>query len=103
MGIVNAKEILLKAVESNYAVGAFNVTSIMQMIAVIKAAEEMKSPLIIQTSVSPANMMGPEVVASAFRTLADKSEIPIVLHLDHCTDADFCKRCIDAGYTNIMM
>lgn len=103
MGSVNAREILLKATESKYAIGAFNVTSIIQMIAIVKAAEEMKSPLIIQTSESPAKMMGPEVVTAAYRVLADKADIPIVLHLDHCTNVDFCKRCIDAGYTSIMM
>ncbi len=103
MSISNTKELLLKATVGKYAVGAFNVTSIIQMVAVVEAAVEVNSPVIIQTSVSPSKQLGPELFGAAFRSIAEKAAVPVALQLDHCTDVDFCKRCVDAGYTSIMI
>jgi ketose-bisphosphate aldolase len=102
MTIVSAKEMLIKASKEKYAVGAFNITSVVQMIAVIEAAVEKNTPVIIQTSVTPAKFLKPEVVVAVFKALAQSVSIPVCLHLDHCTDVDFCKKCADLGYTNIM-
>jgi ketose-bisphosphate aldolase len=102
MAIVSAKEMLIKASKEKYAVGAFNITSVVQMGAVIEAAVEKNAPVIIQTSVTPAKFLKPELVVAVFRTLAQSAPIPVCLHLDHCTDVDFCKKCADLGYTNIM-
>jgi len=103
MAIVNAKEILIKATKEKYSVGAFNITNIIQMEAVVEAAVEKKAPLIIQVSVTPSKFLKPKVLAAVYRTLAESAPIPICLHLDHCTDVDFCRTCADAGYTNIMI
>lgn len=103
MAIVNARDILLKATEKKYAVGAFNITNILQMEAVIEAAVEKKAPLIIQTSVNPSQSIGPDVISAVYKTIADEAPIPICLHLDHCTEVEYCKKCADAGYTNIMI
>ncbi len=103
MSIANAREILLKATEGKYAVGAFNVTNIIQMEAVVEAAVDRKAPLIIQTSVTPSKFLDRHVFVAVYRALAASAPIPIALHLDHCRDVDYCKRCADAGYTNIMM
>jgi tagatose 1,6-diphosphate aldolase GatY/KbaY len=102
MTIVSAKEMLIKASKAKYAVGAFNITSVVQMGAIIEAAVEKNTPVIIQTSVTPAKFLKPEVVVAVFRALAQSVSIPVCLHLDHCTDVDFCKKCADLGYTNIM-
>lgn len=102
MTIVSAKEMLIKASEEKYAVGAFNITSVVQMAAVIDAASGKNAPVIIQTSVTPARFLSPEVVVAVFRAMSQSISIPVCLHLDHCTDVDFCKRCADLGYTNIM-
>lgn len=102
MTIVSAKQMLIKASKEKYAVGAFNITSVVQMIAVIEAAVEKNAPVIIQTSVTPAKFLKPEVVVAVFRALAQSVSIQVCLHLDHCTDVDFCKKCADLGYTNIM-
>ena len=102
MAIVSAKEMLFKASKEKYAVGAFNITSVVQMAAVIEAAVEKNTPVIIQTSVTPAKFLKPEVVVAVFRALAGSVSIPVCLHLDHCTDVEFCKKCADLGYTNIM-
>jgi tagatose 1,6-diphosphate aldolase GatY/KbaY len=103
MTIATAKEILLEATKGKYAVGAFNITSLVQLEAVIDAALETKSPVIIQTSVKPSQFYKPEVMVSIFRTLGESAAVPIALHLDHCTDVAYCKTCADAGYTNIMI
>jgi tagatose 1,6-diphosphate aldolase GatY/KbaY len=103
MSVVSAKQMLLKATEERYAVGAFNVTSMVQMQAVIEAAVNKRAPLIIQTSTAPAKFFGARAVAAMYRALAERAPIPVCLHLDHCTDAEFCKQCADAGYTNIMI
>ncbi len=103
MPIVNAREMLLEATEEKYAVGAFNVSNFIQMQAVIQAAVSNKSPVIIQTSVTPSRFRRPEVVASVFTAMAAEAPVPICLHIDHCNDVDYCKACADAGYTNIMI
>jgi ketose-bisphosphate aldolase len=103
VSIVNAKEILLKATQERYAVGAFNVTNLIQMEAIVEMAVERKAPLIIQTSVTPSKFLGPKVLVAVYRALAESAPIPICLHLDHCTDVDYCKECVDAGYTNVMI
>ena len=86
MPLVSAKQMLLKATRERYAVGAFNVTSIVQMKAVIEAAVNKRAPLIVQTSTSPAKFFGPRLIVAACRALAESAPIPVCLHLDHCTD-----------------
>ncbi len=103
MPIVNAKEMLLEATRGKYAVGAFNVTNLIQLEAVVEAAIGKQAPLIIQASVAPSKFLGPNVIAAIYKTLAETAPIPICLHLDHCSDVEFCKTCADAGYTNIMI
>jgi tagatose 1,6-diphosphate aldolase GatY/KbaY len=103
MSIVNAKDMLIEATEGKYAVGAFNITNLAQMVAVVEAAVDKKAPLIIQTSVKPSKFYGRHVMVAIYRTLAESAPIPICLHLDHCTDVEYCKSCADAGYTNIMI
>jgi tagatose 1,6-diphosphate aldolase GatY/KbaY len=103
MSIVNAKEIMVEAVKGKYAVGAFNITDLLQFEAVIDAAVETKSPVIVQTSVKPSQFLGTTMMVAIYRTLASSAPVPVCLHLDHCTDVDYCKKCADAGYTNIMI
>lgn len=102
MPVVSAKGMLVDAAVHAYAVGAFNVTNIIQMEAVIEAAVERRAPVIVQTSVTPTKFLRPEVLVAAFRALAAPAPVPACLHLDHCTDAAYAQRCADLGYTNIM-
>ena len=103
MSIVNAKEIMIEAAKNGYAVGAFNITDLLQFEAVIDAAIETKSPVIVQTSVKPSQFLGTNMMVAIYRTLAESAPVPVCLHLDHCTDVEYCKKCADAGYTNIMI
>jgi tagatose 1,6-diphosphate aldolase GatY/KbaY len=103
MSIVNAKEIMVEAAKNGYAVGAFNITDLLQFEAVIDAAIETRSPVIVQTSVKPSKFLGTNMMVAIYRTLAETAPVPVCLHLDHCTEIDYCKKCADAGYTNIMI
>jgi tagatose 1,6-diphosphate aldolase GatY/KbaY len=102
MPIVSAKKMLVDAVQGGYAVGAFNVTNLIQMEAVIDTAVSRRAPVIVQTSVTPAKFLRPEVLVAAYRALAAAAPVPVCLHLDHCTDAAYAKRCAELGYTNVM-
>jgi tagatose 1,6-diphosphate aldolase GatY/KbaY len=103
MSIVNAKEIMVEAAREGYAIGAFNITDLLQFEAVMDAAIEKKSPVIVQTSVKPSKFLGTNMMVAIYRTLASSAPVPVCLHLDHCTEIDYCKKCADAGYTNIMI
>ena len=103
MSIVNAKEIMIEAAKGKYCIGAFNVTDLVQLEAVVDAAVEKKAPVIIQTSVKPSQFLGNNVLVAIYRAIAASAPVPICLHLDHCTDVAYCKKCADAGYTNIMI
>ncbi len=103
MSIVNAKEIMIPAAKEGWAVGAFNITDLIQFEAVIDAAIEKRTPVIVQTSVKPSQFLGTQMMVNIFRTLAESAPVPVCLHLDHSTSVDYCKKCADAGYTNIMI
>jgi len=102
MPVVSAKQMLVHAANHGYAVGAFNVTNIIQMEAVIDTAVARNTPVIVQTSLTPAKFLRPEVLVAAYRALAERAPVPVCLHLDHCTDAEYCKHCAELGYTNVM-
>jgi tagatose 1,6-diphosphate aldolase GatY/KbaY len=103
MTIASPKELLIEATKRKYAVGAFNITNLVQLEAIFEAHEELKAPLIIQNSVSTSKFLGPDVMVAIFHALAGSTDIPVALQLDHCRDLDYCKECADAGYTGIMI
>jgi len=103
MSIVNAKEIMLAASKEGWSVGAFNITDLLQFEAVIDAAIEKKAPVIVQTSVKPSQFLGTNMMVAIYRTLAESAPVPVCLHLDHSTSIDYCKKCANTGYTNIMI
>jgi ketose-bisphosphate aldolase len=94
---------MVEAAKGKYAIGAFNITDLVQLEAVVDAATEKKAPVIIQTSVKPSKFYGRKVLVAIYRALAESAPIPICLHLDHCTEIEYCKQCADAGYTNVMI
>src|SRR3989304_5764895 len=97
MSIVTAKEMLNEATKGKYAVGAFNITSLVQLEAVVDAAVATRSPVIIQTSVKPSQFYKPEVMVAIYRALAESAPVPVCLHLDHCTAVAYCKTCAAAA------
>ncbi len=103
MPLVTIKELLLKAQEGHYAIGAFNVENMEMVQAVVAAAEELKSPVIIQTTPSTVKYADVEYFYANVKVAAEKSCIPVVMHLDHGSSFDLAMRAFRAGYTSIMI
>ncbi|HDP69825.1 MAG TPA: class II fructose-1,6-bisphosphate aldolase [Actinobacteria bacterium] len=101
--LVTMKEQLQKAKEGKYAVGMFNVMTVEMLQAVIEAAEEMRSPVIVGTSEGMASYIGIKNIAAMVKIAAEATDIPISLHLDHGTKLETLKKTIDAGYTSVMI
>lgn len=93
---------LFKENEGKGAVGAFNLHCLEMLPSMIAAAEELKVPIIIQTSLGTAQYIGFETLIAAVKALAQKASINVALHMDHCKDMDALKTVIDLGYSSIM-
>ena len=103
MPLENMKAMLSKAVSEDYAVGAFNILDYNSTRAVVLAAEQVKAPVIIQTSAKTVIFWGTSAIISWIRQLTDPSSVPIALHLDHCKDLNLIKECIKSGWTSVMI
>lgn len=103
MALVTTTEILKKAKEGKYAVGAFNVENMEMIMAVIKAAEEMNSPVILQTTPSTVKYAGLEYYLANVKVAAEKTKIPVAIHLDHGSSYELAMRALRVGYTSIMI
>ncbi len=109
LGLVNTKEIFKKAMAGKYAIPAYNFNNMEQLQAIMMACAESKSPVIIQVSSGArkyANQTLLKYMAQgAVKMVRDdlKSNIPIVLHLDHGNSFELCKSCIDFGFSSVMI
>lgn len=103
MPLVTTKEILKKAQEGKYAVGAFNVENMEMVMAVIEAAEELNSPVIMQTTPSTVKYAGIDYYLSNVSSAAKKSRVPVAMHLDHGSSFDLAMQALRGGYTSIMI
>jgi ketose-bisphosphate aldolase len=103
MPLENMKNMLAKAMTGKYAVGAFNILDYNSTKAVVTAAEETETPVIIQTSAKTVTFWGSGAIMSWVRELAFLSKVPIALHLDHCKDLNLIRECIEAGWTSVMI
>jgi len=103
MPLENMKDMLSKAADEDYAVGAFNILDYNSAKAVVRAAEYANAPVIIQTSAKTVIFWGPTSIISWVRQLAGPSSVPIALHLDHCKDLGLIKECIESGWTSVMI
>lgn len=103
MPLENMKAMLSKAADEDYAVGAFNILDYNSTRAVVLAAEQVKAPVIIQTSAKTVIFWGTSAIISWIRQLTDPSSVPIALHLDHCKDLKLIKECIESGWTSVMI
>lgn len=102
--LVSAKEMIEKAHEGHYAIGAFNTNNLEWTKCILQAAQEAKAPVMIQTSEGAAKYMGGyKMCVDLVKDLHDSMGItvPVALHLDHGS-YEGAKACIEAGYTSIM-
>jgi len=103
MPLENMTEMLNKAKEMKYAVGAFNILDYNSMKAVVNAAEEVHAPVIVQTSAKTVQLWGCKAMVTWIEEIGSSSKIPVAMHLDHCKDLVLIKECIDTGWTSVMI
>jgi ketose-bisphosphate aldolase len=103
MALVKLTDVLGPAKKGNYAVGAFDFFTPWEMLGILQAAEELQVPVIMMVVDAPPFMKNLDLLAAAVRELAKKSSVPVVLHLDHGRSVEACRRCLDAGFTSIMI
>lgn len=102
MPLVPLRTLLEAANQGNYAVGAFNCNNMEIVQAIVAAAEELRSPVIIQASQGAIKYAGLHYVAGLAKLAAETATVPVALHLDHGTDFDTVVACIRAGFTSVM-
>ena len=103
MPLVTSKEMLLKAQKGGYAVGAFNAENMGMVKAIIQAAEELKAPVMIQTTPSTIKYGTLETYHAIVAAEAAKASVPVCLHLDHGSSFELAMQALDAGYTSVMI
>ena len=94
---------LLDAQKGGYAVGAFNVENMEMVMAVIAAAEELRAPLMLQTTPSTIKYAGLDMYLANVKAVAERASVPVCLHLDHGDSFDLAMRALRTGYTSIMI
>ncbi len=103
MPLISMKPMLAAARRAGYGVGAFNIVDYNSARAVVRAAEEIRAPVIVQTSVKTVKFWGAPAIGGWLRELAEKTRVPVALHLDHCTRLDVIVQCLAAGWTSVMI
>jgi fructose-bisphosphate aldolase class II len=103
MPLVSLRQALDEARSGGYALGAFNVSDVLQAEAVLDAAAETRSPVIVQCLSGVTGHGRDERFWGLLRSLIGGYEVPVVLHLDHGPDAATCVRAIDHGFTSVMI
>ncbi len=101
--LVTTKELFMKALEQKYAIGAFNVSNMELVQSVVEAAEELRSPLILQVSSSAKKYFKNNYLTKLVEAALLSCSIPLVLHLDHGDSFELCKECIDEGFSSVMI
>lgn len=103
MPLVTTKQMLLDAQKGNYAVGAFNVENMEMVMAVMEAAEELKSPVIMQTTPSTVKYAGLDFFLANVKAAAERASVPVAMHLDHGSSFELAMQAYRTGYTSIMI
>ena len=103
MPLVTSKWMLEDAQKRGYAVGAFNVENMEMVKAVIAAAQELKAPVMLQTTPSTVKYAGLSMYAAMAAAEAEKASVPVCIHLDHGSSFELAVQAIKAGYTSVMI
>ena len=109
LGLVNTRDMFAKAIKGGYAIPAFNFNNMEQLQAIIKAASETKSPVILQVSKGARNYANATLLrymaqgAVEYAKELGWAKPQIVLHLDHGDSYELCKSCVDSGFSSVMI
>jgi ketose-bisphosphate aldolase len=100
--VVPLKEIVDRAFAERYGVAAINVVNDLTLEAVLAAAVEQRSPVIVQTSVKTVRAIGADLLFAMWRELTAGIEVPVSLHLDHCPDRAVISSCLQRGWNSVL-
>ena len=103
MPLVGTKEMFEKAYAEGYAIGAFNINNMEIVQGIVSAAQEQRSPIILQASAGARKYATHEYMMGLVDSALKSTDIPIAMHLDHGPDFETCKSCIDGGFTSVMI
>lgn len=103
MPLVTTTEMFKRSMKEHYAIGAFNINNMEFIQAITEAANEAKSPVILQVSSSAIKYAGINYLLKMVEAAVEETDIPIALHLDHGPDFETCKMCVDNGFTSVMI
>ncbi|MGI6767171.1 MAG: class II fructose-1,6-bisphosphate aldolase [Lentihominibacter sp.] len=103
MALITSKEMFAKALKSDYAVGAFNVNNMEIIQGIVEAAQQENAPLILQVSAGARKYAKPAYLIKLVEAAIIDTGVDICLHLDHGEDFEICKKCVDDGFTSVMI
>ena len=103
MPLVNTKEMLKKAYDGGYAIGAFNVNNMEIVQGITEACRDLSSPVILQVSSGARKYASHTYLIKLVEAAVAETPVPIALHLDHGDSFELCKSCIDGGFTSVMI
>jgi ketose-bisphosphate aldolase len=100
--VVPLKDIVDRAFADRYGVAAINVVNDLTLEAVLAAAVQERSPVIVQTSVKTVRAIGLDLLFAMWRELTSHIQVPVSLHLDHCPDREFISSCLRKGWNSVL-
>jgi fructose-bisphosphate aldolase class II len=100
--VVSTRALVDNAFHGKYGVAAINVVNDLTMEAVLAAAEETRSPLIVQTSVKTVKAMGADVLIAMWREMTRTITVPVAIHLDHCPEREVITTCLEKGWNSVL-
>ena len=103
MALISTKEMFKKAYEGGYAIGAFNISNLEQVQGVLKAAKAKNSSVMLQASASAIKYTGPKTLVNMIETASNELGLDVALHLDHGSDLETVKMCVEVGFTSVMI
>ncbi|XES77967.1 MAG: class II fructose-1,6-bisphosphate aldolase [Candidatus Bathyarchaeia archaeon] len=101
--LVTNKDLMVPARKNGYAIPALNVQNLESLTAVAQAAAEEKSPVIIAISPSVVKYAGLPYISGMAKTAAELAPVPVSIHLDHGEDFEITQKCVEAGFTSVMI
>lgn len=103
MPLITTKEMFQKAIQDDYAVGAFNVNDMEIIQGIVEGAKAENAPVILQVSAGARKYANPTYLVKLVEAAMEVSGMDLVLHLDHGADFEICKDCIDSGFSSVMI
>lgn len=103
MALITSEEMFRKALEADYAIGAFNVNNMEIIQGIVEAAGEENAPLILQVSAGARKYAKAPYLRHLVEAAIEDTGVDVCLHLDHGEDFEICKQCVDDGFTSVMI